>query len=68
MDTVLERRFVAIGARLSLAERPWLGAPQIDVRYPANNSVVSTLTPELLVKGHDPDSWPAKGLNRKRLL
>ena len=37
-------------------------APQVDVRYPANNSVASTLTPELIVKGHDADNWPAKGL------
>ncbi|MFC3992333.1 LamG-like jellyroll fold domain-containing protein [Actinoplanes siamensis] len=36
--------------------------PQVDVRYPANNSVSSTLTPELLVKGHDSDNWPGKGL------
>ncbi len=28
---VLERRFAAMGARLSLAERPWYGAPRIDV-------------------------------------
>ena len=28
---VLERRFAAIGARLSLAERPWYGEPRIDV-------------------------------------
>src|SRR5689334_42133 len=28
---VLERRFAAIGARLSLAERPWFGEPRIDV-------------------------------------
>ncbi|OJF09813.1 LamG-like jellyroll fold domain-containing protein [Couchioplanes caeruleus] len=37
-------------------------APQVDVRYPANNAVVPTLTPQLLVKGHDSDNWPAKGL------
>ncbi|RZU50762.1 RHS repeat-associated protein [Krasilnikovia cinnamomea] len=38
-------------------------APQVDVRYPGNNSVVNTLTPELLVKGHDSDNWPAQGLS-----
>lgn len=32
MNEVLERRFAAMGARLSLAERPWRGAPRIDVR------------------------------------
>ena len=37
-------------------------APQVDVRYPANNAVLPTLTPELLVKGHDSDKWPNKGL------
>ncbi|MFY1637737.1 LamG-like jellyroll fold domain-containing protein [Solwaraspora sp. WMMB335] len=29
--------------------------PQVDVRYPGPGAVVSTLTPELLVVGHDPD-------------
>ncbi|WP_213013445.1 LamG-like jellyroll fold domain-containing protein [Paractinoplanes toevensis] len=38
-------------------------APQVDVRYPANNAVVQTLTPELLAKGHDSDNWPGKGQN-----
>jgi len=37
-------------------------APQVDVRYPANNAVLPTLTPELLVKGHDSDAYPNKGL------
>ena len=32
MSEVLERRFAAMGARLSLPERPWCGAPRIDVR------------------------------------
>jgi hypothetical protein len=32
MNEVLERRFATIGARLSLPERPWRGAPRIDVR------------------------------------
>jgi len=36
--------------------------PQVDTRYPANNSVVSTLTPALTTRAHDPDNWPAKGL------
>ena len=31
MNEVLERRFAAMGARLSLPERPWRGAPRIDV-------------------------------------
>jgi large repetitive protein len=37
-------------------------APQIDARYPANNGMVSSLTPELLTTAHDPDNWPNKGL------
>jgi hypothetical protein len=32
VNEVLERRFAAIGARLSLAPRPWNGSPRIDVR------------------------------------
>jgi hypothetical protein len=31
MHEVLERRFAAMGARLSVAERPWHGSPRIDV-------------------------------------
>src|SRR5207248_9544262 len=31
VNEVLERRFAAMGARLSLPERPWRGAPRIDV-------------------------------------
>src|SRR5215470_11160731 len=30
-SVVLERRFASVGARLSLAEQPWRGAPRIDV-------------------------------------
>ncbi|MFI6164720.1 LamG-like jellyroll fold domain-containing protein [Micromonospora haikouensis] len=37
-------------------------APQVDLRYPANNGTVDTLSPELIAQGHDPDNWPAKGL------
>src|SRR5690606_28547797 len=35
-------------------------APQVDVRYPSNNAVLDTLTPEFAAQGHDPDNWPAK--------
>ena len=31
MHEVLERRFAAMGARLSVAKRPWHGSPRIDV-------------------------------------
>ncbi|MEH1092231.1 LamG-like jellyroll fold domain-containing protein [Micromonospora sp. CPCC 205739] len=37
-------------------------APQVNLRYPANNTLVQTLTPELLSRAVDPDNWPAKGL------
>ena len=33
MNEVLERRFAAMGARLSLPEGPWRGAPRIDIRH-----------------------------------
>ncbi|MEV4659073.1 LamG-like jellyroll fold domain-containing protein [Micromonospora sp. NPDC049301] len=36
-------------------------APQVNVRYPTNNAVVQTLTPELHSRAVDPDKWPAKG-------
>jgi hypothetical protein len=32
VEEVLERRFAEMGARLSLAQQPWYGAPRIDVR------------------------------------
>jgi hypothetical protein len=32
VNEVLERRFASMGARLSLAPRPWNGSPRIDVR------------------------------------
>ncbi|GAA2707818.1 LamG-like jellyroll fold domain-containing protein [Micromonospora olivasterospora] len=37
-------------------------APQVNLRYPANNTLVQTLTPELLSRAVDSDNWPAKGL------
>ncbi|MEV0270063.1 LamG-like jellyroll fold domain-containing protein, partial [Hamadaea sp. NPDC050747] len=33
-------------------------APQIDSQYPPRDYQATTLTPELLAKGHDPDVWP----------
>ncbi|WP_430498449.1 LamG-like jellyroll fold domain-containing protein [Micromonospora trifolii] len=36
-------------------------APQVNVRYPTNNAVVQTLTPELHSRAVDPDKWPNKG-------
>ncbi|MEV0730194.1 LamG-like jellyroll fold domain-containing protein [Polymorphospora sp. NPDC050346] len=38
-------------------------APQVDVRYPGNNAVLQTLTPELVARVHDPDKWPNKGFS-----
>ncbi|MFF5234696.1 LamG-like jellyroll fold domain-containing protein [Dactylosporangium sp. NPDC000521] len=43
-------------------------APQLDYRYPANNTAVNTLTPELSAKGSDPDSYPNYGLRYKFFL
>jgi hypothetical protein len=39
MNEVLERRFAEIGARVSLDERPWRGAPRIDVRADAHGEL-----------------------------
>ncbi|MEV6345208.1 LamG-like jellyroll fold domain-containing protein [Actinoplanes sp. NPDC051851] len=36
--------------------------PQVDTRYPGNNAIVETLTPQLATRAHDPDAYPAKGL------
>jgi hypothetical protein len=33
-------------------------APQVDSVYPANNGVVSSVTPELIAAAHDPDQFP----------
>ena len=32
--------------------------PQIDSQYPPDNYNATSLTPELLATGHDPDNWP----------
>jgi len=37
-------------------------APQINARYPGNNAVAPSLTPELMVRGYDADAYPNKGL------
>jgi len=39
VNEVLERRFAAIGARLSLPEQPWRGAPRIDIRRDSRGEV-----------------------------
>ncbi|MFY1651162.1 LamG-like jellyroll fold domain-containing protein [Solwaraspora sp. WMMB762] len=43
-------------------------APQVNVRYPANNAVTPTLTPELLVRSKDPDAWPNQGLRHQYVV
>jgi large repetitive protein len=35
--------------------------PQIDTAYPPDNETATTLTPELMATGHDPDAWPSNG-------
>ncbi|WP_327007722.1 polymorphic toxin-type HINT domain-containing protein [Dactylosporangium sp. NBC_01737] len=42
--------------------------PQLDARYPANNTSVSTLTPEFSAKGSDPDNYPNRGLRYNFML
>ena len=37
-------------------------APQLETRFPANNFSVSSLTPQLMARAHDPDGWPNSGL------
>ncbi|MFC7279966.1 LamG-like jellyroll fold domain-containing protein [Paractinoplanes rhizophilus] len=37
-------------------------APQVDTRYPGNNAIVETLTPQLVTRAHDPDKSPNTGL------
>ncbi|PZG00164.1 Teneurin-1 [Micromonospora deserti] len=66
-DSYAWKRFTAANYS-SGAYKPYLEltysdnvAPQINLRYPANNAVVNTLTPELLSRATDPDNWPAKG-------
>ncbi|GAA0734441.1 hypothetical protein GCM10010199_53540 [Dactylosporangium roseum] len=42
--------------------------PQLDARYPANNTTLNTLTPEFAAKGSDPDNYPNRGLRYNFLL
>ncbi|WP_157545167.1 LamG-like jellyroll fold domain-containing protein [Hamadaea tsunoensis] len=37
-------------------------APQVDTTYPANNTIMESLTPQLVVRAHDPDKYPNKPL------
>ncbi|WP_052311592.1 MULTISPECIES: LamG-like jellyroll fold domain-containing protein [unclassified Actinoplanes] len=47
--------------QLSLTYTPNV-VPQVDTRYPADNTAVETLTPQLVTRAHDPDGYPNKGL------
>jgi len=38
---------------------------QLDSRFPANNFVATSLTPQLVARAHDPDGWPNLGLQYK---
>ena len=51
----------AYAPKLNLTVTPDV-VPQVDTRYPANNTTVETLTPQLVTRAHDPDSWPNTGL------
>ncbi|WP_434739682.1 LamG-like jellyroll fold domain-containing protein [Micromonospora sp. SH-82] len=66
-DSTAWKRFTAANYS-SGAYKPYLEltysnnvVPQVNLRYPGNNAVVNTLTPELLSRAVDPDKWPAKG-------
>jgi RHS repeat-associated protein len=67
-DSTAWKRFTAAnygaGAYMPYIEFTYTNnvAPQVNLRYPANNAVVQTLTPELLSRAVDSDNWPAKGL------
>jgi RHS repeat-associated protein len=37
-------------------------APQVDAQYPPRDYQATSLTPELLAKGHDPDVWPKSAI------
>ncbi|BCY11084.1 LamG-like jellyroll fold domain-containing protein [Actinoplanes sp. L3-i22] len=67
-DKVAWKRFTS-GTYSSGAYKPQLSLtytpnvlPQVDTRYPTDNTVVETLTPQLATRAHDPDAYPNKGL------
>ncbi|GAA0378051.1 hypothetical protein GCM10009541_20670 [Micromonospora gifhornensis] len=66
-DSTAWKRFTAANYSAG-AYKPYLEltysnnvAPQINLRYPGNNAVVNTLTPQLLSRAVDSDNWPNKG-------
>ncbi|WP_433076607.1 LamG-like jellyroll fold domain-containing protein [Dactylosporangium sp. CA-052675] len=42
--------------------------PEMTAQYPANNTAVSTLTPEFSARGYDPDNWPGYGVQYQFLI
>ena len=50
----------ANGPYLMLSGSSGSGTPQIDNQYPPDNANVTTLTPELIASGHDPDGDSVK--------
>jgi hypothetical protein len=36
--------------------------PQVDAQFPPHGHAATTLTPQLLATGHDPDGWPSGGV------
>jgi len=66
-DTAAFKRFDS--ANWSGGQGPYLEvtyganvAPQVDGRFPGDNVQVESLTPQLVVRAHDPDNYPAQGL------
>jgi RHS repeat-associated protein len=64
-DSTQWKRFTSRNSSAGMALAPYLEvaytpnvAPQVDAQYPPSGYAASTLTPELLVAGHDPDAWP----------
>ncbi|WP_432841102.1 LamG-like jellyroll fold domain-containing protein [Dactylosporangium sp. CA-092794] len=54
---------------------PWIevnyttnAGPEVSAQYPANNTSVSTLTPEFSMQGYDPDNWPGYGVQYQFLV
>src|SRR6266498_2561342 len=64
-DSTQWKRFTLRNSSAGMGLAPYLEvaytsnvAPQVDAQYPPSGYAATTLTPELLVAGRDPDAWP----------
>jgi len=64
-DSTQWKRFTSRNSSAGMGLAPYLEvaytsnvAPQVDAQYPPSGYAATTLTPELLVAGRDPDAWP----------